>query len=168
MKRLIIVMIISCLLPLSAAPVWQAGVDLRCIDSSFYPSLRLDAEASYRFGSVRVSLPVRYSHSYDYELDFIETGLAVSVYPFGDLGFYAGVSLLRFGAFWGLEAPEDNLIFFSEAMIGWTIDFPYFYIEPRISITDVFASEEARLSVLREAVPQYSRFRISLLAGFAM
>lgn len=147
---------------------WQAGVDLRCADSSFYPSLRLDAEAAYRYGSIRVSLPVRYSHSYDYDLDFLETGLAVSVYPFDGMGFYAGVSLLRFGIFWGIEAPDDNLIFFSEAMIGWTIEFPYFYLEPRISFTDVFSTEEARLAELREAVPQYSKFRISLIAGFTI
>ena len=164
-------MVVICIAVISSsayAAVWQAGVDLRCLDSSFYPSLRLDAEASYRYGNIRVTLPIRYSHSYDYDLDFIETGVIVSVYPFEDFGFYAGVSLLRFGAFWGMEAPSDNLIFFSEAMIGWTIEFPYFYLEPRISFTDVFSSEEARLSELSEAVPQYSRFRISLIAGFAI
>ena len=140
-------------------------MDLRCIDSSFYPSLRLDAEASYRFGSVRVSLPVRYSHSYDYELDFIETGLAVSVYPFGDLGFYAGVSLLRFGAFWGLEAPREKLMFFSELATGWTFSFPWFFIEPRVTILDAFSSEEGRIAELEKAIPQYSKIRISLLVG---
>ena len=103
-----------------------------------------------------------------YDLDFLEAGLAVSVYPFEGLGFYAGVSLLRFGVFWGIEAPDDNLIFFSEAMIGWTIEFPYFYLEPRISFTDVFSSEEARLAELMEAIPQYSKFRISLIAGFTI
>lgn len=162
-------MVLMIILTFSAsAAVWQAGVDLRCVDSSFYPSLRLDVEGAYRFGNVRVSLPLRYSHSYDYDLDFLEAGLAVSVYPFRNLGFYAGVSLVRFGVFWGIEAPEDNLIFFSEAMIGWTIEFPYFYLEPRISFTDVFSTEEARLAELREAIPQYSKFRISLLAGFAI
>ena len=168
MKRLRVFVCIAIISSSVHAAVWQAGLDLRCIDSSFYPALRLDAEAAYRYGNVRVSLPVRYSHSYDYDLDFIETGLAVSVYPFGGSGFYAGVSLLRFGAFWGIEAPSENLLFFSEAMLGWTIEFPYFYLEPRISFTDVFSSEEARLAELREAVPQYSRFRISLLAGFAI
>ena len=152
----------------ASAAAWQAGVDLRCIDSSFYPALRLDVEASYRFRHIRVTLPIRYSHSYDYDLDFLETGLAVSVYPFDGFGFYAGVSLLRLGVFWGIEAPDDNLLFFSEAMIGWTIEFPYFYLEPRISFTDVFSSEESRLAELREAVPQYSRFRVSLIAGFTI
>ena len=101
-----------------------------------------------------------------HELDFIETGLAVSVYPFEGYGFFASVSLLRAGYFWGLEAPEDPLLLFSEASVGWTFDLPHFFIEPRISITDAFSSEEGRLSVLSQAVPQYSRFRISLMTGF--
>ncbi len=149
------------------ASKWQVGIDLRSIDSFFYPSIRVDAEVSYRYDEIRVTLPVRFSHSKSYELDFAETGLIVSVYPFDSLGFYAGVSLLRVGYAWGLEAPSDPLILFSEAMIGWTFEFPYFFIEPRITITDVFSSEEGRLDDIREAIPQYSMLRVSLIAGCA-
>ena len=146
---------------------WRVGVDLRCVDSFFYPSVRLDGEFSYRFSEVRVTVPLRYAHSNTHELDFAETGLIVSVYPFDGLGFYAGVSLLRLGYAWGLEAPSDPLILFSEAMIGWTFSFPWFFIEPRISITDAFSSEKGRLGAIREAIPQYSAVRISLIAGCA-
>ena len=159
---LFFIMIAACQVSASA---FRVGIDLRCLDSLFYPAVRVDGEFSYRFSEVRVSIPLRYSHSMSHELDFIETGLAVSVYPFEGYGFFASVSLLRVGYFWGLEAPEDPLLLFSEASVGWTFDFPYFFIEPRISITDVFSSEQGRLSVLSEAVPQYSRFRISLMTG---
>ncbi len=149
------------------ASEWQIGIDLRCIDSFFYPSMRIDGEFSYRFSEVRVTVPLRYAHSNTHELDFVETGLIVSVYPFDGLGFYAGVSLLRAGYAWGLEAPSNPLILFSEALVGWTFSFPYFFIEPRITVTDVFSSEKGRLDVLREAIPQYSMLRISLIAGCA-
>lgn len=146
---------------------WQAGIDLRSLDSFFYPSVRVDGEFSYRFSEVRVTIPLRYTHSNTHELDFAETGLIVSVYPFDGLGFYAGVSMLRIGYAWGLEAPADPLILFSEAMIGWTFEFPYFFVEPRISVTDIFSSEKGRLDAIREAVPQYSPIRISLIVGCA-
>lgn len=168
MKRIaLIILAIAIMHPMHAASSWQVGTDLRCIDSAFMGALRLDLEASYRFGRIRLTLPIRYSHSFSHELDFAETGLIVSVYPFDGYGFFAAVSLVRLGAFWGLEAPEDRFMFFSEAIVGWTFEFPYFYIEPRFSMTDIFSAETGRMDILSEAVPQYSRFRIGLVAGTA-
>ncbi len=168
MKRIVLIILaIAIMHPMHAASSWQVGTDLRCIDSAFMEALRLDLEASYRFGRIRLTLPIRYSHSFSHELDFAETGLIVSVYPFDGYGFFAAVSLVRLGVFWGLEAPEDRFMFFSEAIVGWTFEFPYFYIEPRFSMTDIFSAETGRMDILSEAVPQYSRFRIGLVAGTA-
>ena len=144
---------------------WQLGADLRSIDSVFLKSLRLDSEISYSWDGIRLSIPFRFSHSFSHELNFAETGLNVSVYPFAGHGFYIGASMVRMGLFWGLEAPEEKFMLFSEIMAGWTFSFPWFFIEPRISILDAFSSEEGRIGVLREAVPQYSKIRISLIAG---
>ncbi len=168
MKRIVLIILaIAIMHPMHAASSWQVGTDLRCIDSAFMGALRLDLEASYRFGRIRLTLPIRYSHSFSHELDFAETGLIVSVYPFDGYGFFAAVSLVRLGVFLGLEAPEDRFMFFSEAIVGWTFEFPYFYIEPRFSMTDIFSAETGRMDILSEAVPQYSRFRIGLVAGTA-
>lgn len=167
MKRLFFIILLTISIHSASASSWQIGTDLRCVDSAFMGALRLDLEASYRFGRVRLTLPLRYSHSFSHELDFAETGLLVSVYPFDGYGFYAGVSLVRLGVFWGLEAPDERFMFFSEAIVGWTFEFPYFYIEPRFSMTDIFSSESGRMDVLSGAVPQYSQFRISLIAGTA-
>ena len=150
----------------SALPAaWQIGFDLCCADSVFLDALRLDAEASYRWDGIRVSVPLRFSHSFSHEMDFAESALIVSVYPFEEHGFYVGASMIRMGMFWGLEAPEERFILFSEIIAGWTFSFPWFFIEPRISVQDAFSSEEGRLGTLREAVPQYSKIRISLIAG---
>ena len=165
MRKLVVLSIVMIAAYQVSASAFQIGFDLRCLDSFFYPAVRIDGEFSYRFSEVRVSIPLRYSHSMSHELDFIETGLSVSVYPFDGYGFFASVSLLRVGYSWGLEAPEDPLLLFSEAAVGWTFEFPYFFIEPRISVTDAFSSEQGRLAIISEAVPQYSRFRISLITG---
>ena len=146
---------------------FQAGFDLRCFDSFFYPSVRIDGEIAYRFGKLRLTVPIRYSSSSDYELDMLESGLLVSLYPFDDCGFFCAVSLLRAGYMWGLEAPTDELVFFSEAVIGWTFSFSHFFLEPRFCMLDAFNTEEEVLEALEEAVPQYSSFRLSLMTGIS-
>lgn len=167
MRRLFLLMYI--IIPIGVLhPSWQVGVDLRCLDSFLYEAMRLDAEASYRFGNIRITVPLRYSHSFSHELDFIESGFAVSVYPFDGQGFHIGVSALRLGVFWGLEAPEDRILAFSEVMAGWTITFPWFYLEPRIAVLDLFSTSADRLGELQEAVPQYSKLRLSLIAGVSI
>ena len=103
----------------------------------------------------------------DYELDLVESGLLVSLYPFEDYGFFCAVSLLRAAYMWGLEAPSDDVVFFSEAVIGWTFQLRHFFIEPRLCIMDAFDTEEEVLEALEEAVPQYSAFRLSLVAGIS-
>ena len=153
-------------IPLSCLSAgWQIGLDLRDVDSAFMGAIRVDAEVSYRWDGIRVTVPLRYSSSFSYELSFAETGVIVSVYPLENLGLFIGSSMLRAGYFWGLEAPEERFMLFSEVIAGWTLSFPWFFIEPRISILDVFGTEEGRLGDLAEAIPQYSKIRISLIAG---
>ena len=136
-----------------------------CVDSVYMNAFRFDAEAAYRWDNLRISIPLRYSSSYDYELEFAEAGLLMSVYPFHGKGFYIGASMVRLGCFWGLEAPEERLILFSEIIAGWTLTFSWFFIEPRLSLLDAFSSEEGRLGMLEKAVPQYAKLRFSLIAG---
>ena len=123
----------------SLAASWQIGVDAMCIDSSFAGALRLDAEASYCWDELRLTMPIRYSRSFEHELDFIEV--------------------------WGLEAPLERFILFSEVIAGWTFSWPWFFLEPRIAVLDLYRAEEGRLEDLGEAVPQYSKLRFSLIVG---
>lgn len=159
---------LSAIILLSALPVpaaWQVGIDMRSADSAFMGAVRLDAEISYRMDSIRLSLPLRFSCSLTHEVCFAETSILVSVYPLDGRGLFIGASMVRAGYFWGLEAPSERFILFSEIVAGWTFSFSWFFLEPRLSILDAFSAEEGRLSKLEEAVPQYSKLRISLLAG---
>lgn len=164
MRRLLSFLIIAIFqVPLFAS--WQLGTDLRCIDSFFLESVRVDAEVSYKWDNIRLTIPARISHSLDYEMGFAEIGVLVSVYPFDGKGLFIGASMTRLGFFWGIEAPDEKLMLFSEIVAGWTFSLPWFFVEPRLSITDAFSSEEGRLGMLRRAIPQYSTFRLSLVIG---
>lgn len=167
MRRLLFFAIII-LISHSLSAGWEVGADLRCIDSIFLGATRVDMEVSYRWDGVRISVPLRFSSSRTHELMFAETGVDVSVYPFDGYGFYVGVSMIHIGASWGLEAPEKSIMITSSVMCGWTFTFPWFFIEPRISVLDVFSQEEASLSLLSEAIPQYSKLRLSLVAGISI
>lgn len=168
MRRLLIYPILLFFTALPVTASWEIGADLRCLDSIFLGATRIDMEVAYRWDAVRVSIPLRFSSSRTHELMFAETGVDVSVYPFDDYGFFIGVSMIHIGAAWGLEAPKEHVIISSSVMAGWTFTFPWFYLEPRISVLDVFSQEEARLELLSEAVPQYSKIRLSLVAGVAI
>ena len=93
----VLIIIILSLTPVNAA--WQAGADLRCLDSAFIPALRVDAEFSYSWDDIRITVPLRYSRSFSYDLSFFETGAAVSVYPLEGYGLFIGASVFRGGVF---------------------------------------------------------------------
>ena len=159
----VLLTILFFLTPVNAA--WQAGADLRCLDSAFIPALRVDAEFSYSWDDVRITVPLRYSESFSYDLSFLETGVAVSVYPLEGYGLFIGASIFRGGVFWGIEAPRERFMLMSEIIAGWTFSFPWFFIEPRVSVSGLFEGQDERFSALSEAIPQYSKLRISLIAG---
>ena len=167
MRRLFLfALLIITLYPVSAS--WSIGIDARCIDSFFIPAMRFDTEVSYSWDSIRVTVPLRFSTSFSYEFSFLESGLDIYVYPFEGYGFYVGVSMIHIGYAWGLEAPRESIIISSAISTGWTFTFPWFYFEPRLSVLDVFSHEEAHMQSLSEAIPQYSKLRLSLLAGIAI
>lgn len=141
------------------------GVDCRAIDGCWTESMRFDIEGGYRYEDVRISALLSYGKSLKDELSYIDGGIAVAVYPFDNLGFHAGCTLFRIGCLLGLAAPDEDILFTSEAFLGWTFSFPYFYFEPRLSFSDTLSVEESPLEILRESIVQYSRFRLSLLVG---
>lgn len=135
------------------------------IDACWKDSMRFDIEGGYRYKDVRFTVLGTYSMSKKDELSYIDGGIAVAVYPFEKLGFFVGCTAFRVGYLFGLGAPEDNILFTSEASIGWTISFPYIYVEPRISFSDTLSTDNSSLKALRESIGQHGFFRLSLLVG---
>lgn len=149
---------------LNAASI-QAGFDFRSFDFIFQESLRLDAEASWKEEDTRISGIVRYGKSSRNDLNYIETGILISVYPFKNYGFNIGCSLLKCGFSWGLGALDSDCYISTEAFVGWTISMPWVFIEPRIVFSDSFQSDTVDRERLQSSIKQFSRFRITLLAG---
>ena len=141
------------------------GTDLRGIDSAFFSSLRLDAEAGFRYEELRFMFPLSYAQSYEEDFYYFEGGVNIAVYPFEKLGLFLGTTLFSGGYLLGQAAPDDNFLLSAKAFAGWTFSFPYFFIEPRITFFDVFSSADSTVSVLKSNVKQYSKCRLSLYMG---
>ena len=163
--RRIVVLFFILFISLSLYASWNVGFDLRSIDALWSDSMRFDIEGGYRFKDIRLSALLSYGSNSSYELSFIDCGLSVSIYPFSSLGFNIGCSVFRIGKMLGIAAPDESIIFLSEAFIGWTIPFKYVYIEPRLSFNDTLSEDSSSLSILRKGIEQYSKFRLSLLVG---
>ena len=164
MRRIVALFFVVCL-SFSIYATWNVGFDCRAIDALLTDSMRFDIEGGYRYKDIRVSMVLSYGTSDSNELDFLDGGVSVAIYPFSKLGFNIGCSVFRIGKLFGLAAPDEDIVFSSEAYFGWTIAFPYVYIEPRLSFSDTLSSENSSLSALRDGISQYSRFRLSLLVG---
>lgn len=147
---------------------WNIGTDLRDFDFILSESFRVDLEGGYRYKDMRFSLMLSYGANPNKELSIFGCAIAVSVYPFQSLGFYIGCTLLNIGLLSGIAAPDDRTLLLSDAFIGWTIPFSWFYIEPRLSFADTLSNESTSIAGLRETIPQYSRFRLSLLLGIGI
>lgn len=152
-------------LPMLLNASWNIGFDFRAVDALWSDSMRFDIEGGYEFDDIRLSALISYGRSNKNELDFLDCGIAVAIYPFPKLGLNVGCSIMRFGKLFGIAAPDDDVVFSSEAFISWLIHFPYFYIEPRLSFCDTLSSNTGPLVALREGIGQYSEFRLSLLMG---
>lgn len=155
-------------IPFSLHATWNIGIDTMALDGLWHESMRFDAEGGYRFDDVRISASAGYGVNISDDLNYINGAFSIDVYPFGNLGFYIGSTLFRVGYLFGLSSPEDGYLFSSEARIGWSVNFPYFYIEPRISFSDTLSDSDSSYSLLKELIAQYSNFRISLLMGVAI
>ncbi len=149
----------------SLCATWNIGLDCRAIDSLWSESMRFDIEGGYRYKDIRISALFSFGLSDINELAYFDGGLSVAVYPFDNFGFFIGCTVFKLGKLLGLAAPDEDILFSSEAYIGWTISLPYVYIEPRLAFSDTLSSETSVLTLLRESITQYSRFRLSLLVG---
>lgn len=163
--RRIVTLFFILFISISLYASWNIGYDCRSIDALWKDSMRFDIEGGYRYKDIRVSATCSFGICDINQLWFFDGGLSVSVYPFSDLGLNVGTTVFRIGKLMGIGAPDDDIVFLSEAFLAWTISFGYVYIEPRLTFSDTLSSENTCLTILREEISQYSRFRLSLLVG---
>ena len=126
------------------------SVDLASLDFLWKEDLRIDAECSFDYDNIRITIPIRYGLSEDKYLNLLESGILVGVFPFENLGLMVEASLFKLGYFWGLASPTDRLVLLSEGSIGWNGNIgmlPSYLPLPTIHIRGRGGSHETNQSV---------------------
>lgn len=166
MKRwlLFLLLVLSLLLPAYSMSL-NVGIDGVALDSFFLDGKRIGGSVALRYGKVRCSFDLAYAFDLSREYSLLDIGAAVDVYPFDNLGLFFGVDLIRYGRYFGSGSPDKRDIFFSSIRIGWTFSFPYFYIEPRLVITDPARLNQDALAHLTKSFLCYGNYYAALLIG---
>lgn len=165
MKKFVTIFLTLFLAVFLPAFSFEAGFDLRSSDSFFRDGIRVDGEIGFETESFKITIPVRYGKSKDYDISLIESGVLVSVHPWPDIGFFAEASLVKVGYLWGLYAPGERLYFAAEGSVGWNFVFGHFYIRPKYTFRSSLSGEDTKEERIK-VIPQFDGGRISLYIGF--
>ena len=144
------------------------GIDLAAVDSFFLSSKGARIEFWVQMmDDLRLSVPFGMYRRSDQtvELSVFEFGAAVDFYPFPHIPFYTGLSLVRVGYLWGLDAPLNPYAHLMDIRIGYTFRIGPAVIEPRVTITEKSLSASAEAETLMTHISQCGEYRFSLLCG---
>lgn len=142
----------------------RVSADLMSLDFLWEEGLRIDAECSFDYETIEITIPVRYGKSDDSYLQCIETGAMIGVHPLEGLGLYVEASLLKFGWLWGLSAPSERMAFVSEGSVGWDCSLGAFHISPRVTYRSLLSVSGETAEAMKK-IPQFSGVRASILVG---
>lgn len=142
--------------------------DIVSVDSFIADGKRVSFDLSYRFSDIRISLPISYSFCLDDDISAFDIGFRVDVYPFRNLNLFFGVDAIRYLRFFGLSSPENRNVFISSIVAGYTFEFPYWFIEPRIIIQDPARINETETAILDDHFPFYYDYYVQFLVGICL
>ena len=90
-----------------------------------------------------------------------DAGLLLTAYPFEDLGFFAGMTIVQFGTY------MKKLYALNEVVAGWTFRIRNrFIIEPSVSFRDPSSTFKNEYSTVRGIFPCYTQIRVHLMLGW--
>ena len=140
------------------------SVDLASLDFLWKEDLRIDAECSFDYYNIRITIPIRYGLSDDKYLNLLESGILVGVFPFENLGLMVEASLFKLGYFWGLASPTDRLVLLSEGSIGWNGNIGMLHISPRLTFRSLLSISGEGAEAMKR-ISQFDGVRLSLAMG---
>ena len=140
------------------------SVDLASLDFLWKEDLRIDAECSFDYDNIRITIPIRYGLSEDKYLNLLESGILVGVFPFENLGLMVEASLFKLGYFWGLASPTDRLVLLSEGSIGWNGNIGMLHICPRLTFRSLLSISGEGAEAMKR-ISQFDGLRLSLAMG---
>jgi hypothetical protein len=125
--------------------------------TSFQASLYAGFSLSEQF---QLRVPLNFTFTTRGKLMF-DAGLLLTAYPFEDLGFFAGMTIVQFGT------HKGKLYALNEVVAGWTFRIRYsFIIEPSVSFRDPSSTFTNEYSTVRGIFPCYTQIRVHLMMGW--
>lgn len=147
------------------------AIDAISLDSIFVESKGARIDAYYNLTEdVRLNMLIGFSaiNKTEIQLNALELGFSMDYFPFEKASAYLGTSIVRTNILFGFDAPKENLCFVTDVRFGYQIKIKNFYIEPRITITDLSAFSSGENEILSQNFYQYSRYRFSLFLGYLL
>jgi len=137
----------------------DAGIvqDLFISKTSYQESLYAGFSMSDQF---QLRVPVNLTFTNRGRLMF-DAGLLLTAYPFEDLGFFAGMTIVQFGTY------RKKLYAMNEVVAGWTFRIrDRFLIETSVSFRDPSSTFTNEYSTVRGIFPCYTQIRVHLMLGW--
>lgn len=96
-----------------------------------------------------------------------DAGLMLAAYPFGNPGFFAGMTVVQFGYQIGRTQLKNRMCALNEITAGWTFRIKErLIIEPSVSFRDPSASFQDEYSAVRGIFPCYTAVRFHVMIGW--
>lgn len=144
---------------LGAATI-NVGIDMFSLDSLINNNIALRGEAGLHLDDIKISSSIGYYQSFerDCQVCAINSSLDFDYFPFDNLGFYLGASLINNTYLFGIDAPSENSIFLTSIRCGYNqAIFNNFSLDLRAALFDSSISEKGI------TINQLSRYRFSLI-----
>jgi hypothetical protein len=118
---------------------FSLSADAAALCTLALPEKSLKAELSlFPAEEMRLSLDGSFHSAKEdtYDLRVLEGGIAVDCFPFENLGFYTGMSLMRLCYLSGYDSPENPVLSLFDVRAGWMFCIHGFLIDLRFTILE--------------------------------
>ena len=143
----------------------DAGIaqDFVISKKSFQASFDIRADLSDEF-QLRFPVNITFNRS---RAVMADASLLLVAYPFGDPGFFAGMTVVQFGYQIGKTVLKNRMCALNEIVAGWTFRIKKrFIIEPSLSFRDPSALFESEYSAIRGIFACYTPVRVHVMLGW--
>lgn len=170
MRRLFLLILFILISAYLFASSFGVAIDAVSVDSFFTESKGARIDTYYNLTEdVRLNLMIGVFgvNTQEKQLGCVELGFSMDYFPFLKANAYIGTSVIRANYLFGFDSPENKFCFITDVRFGYQIKIKNFYIEPRLTITDLEAFFSGENEILSNSFYQYARYRVSLFLGYS-
>jgi hypothetical protein len=160
---MMLLVLVFSICPALAFPPVSACADIGTVQDFFISKTSYQASLYAGFSmsdQFQLRVPMNFTFTNKGKLMF-DAGLLLTAYPFEDLGFFAGMTIVQFGTYRG------KLYALNEVVTGWTFRvIERLIIEPSVSFRDPSSTFTNEYSTVRGIFPCYTQIRVHLMVGW--